>query len=115
MDINVFAKFDEIPSLPVHDIKEKSKCRRKTDGCENSIPPPTPTQACGNTVSDLPNLLQNSAGQASFLDLLTQGQVKQLIMIPYTVLTESIFFVWNWIFSMFLVWFPSKTFTLKWF
>ena len=26
MDINVFAKFDEIPSLPVQDIKEKPKC-----------------------------------------------------------------------------------------
>ena len=27
VDINVFAKFDEIPSLPVQDIKEKPKCR----------------------------------------------------------------------------------------
>ena len=27
MDINLFAKFDEIPSLPVQDIKEKTKCR----------------------------------------------------------------------------------------
>ena len=27
MDINVFAKFDEIPSLPVQVIKEKTKCR----------------------------------------------------------------------------------------
>ena len=27
MDINVFAKFDEIPSLPVKDIEEKSKYR----------------------------------------------------------------------------------------
>ena len=26
MDINVFAKCDEIPSLPVQDIKEKTKC-----------------------------------------------------------------------------------------
>ena len=26
VDINVFAKFDEIPSLPVQDIKEKPKC-----------------------------------------------------------------------------------------
>ena len=26
MDINVFAKFDEIPLLPVQDIKEKPKC-----------------------------------------------------------------------------------------
>ena len=27
MAINVFAKFDEIPSLPVQDIKEKPECR----------------------------------------------------------------------------------------
>ena len=27
MDINVIAKFDEIPLLPVQDIKEKPKCR----------------------------------------------------------------------------------------
>ena len=26
VDINVFTKFDEIPSLPVKDIKEKPKC-----------------------------------------------------------------------------------------
>ena len=26
VDINVFAKFDEIPSLPVQDIREKPKC-----------------------------------------------------------------------------------------
>ena len=26
VDINVFAKSDEIPSLPVQDIKEKLKC-----------------------------------------------------------------------------------------
>ena len=29
VDINMFAKFDEIPSLPVQDIKEKPKCRRQ--------------------------------------------------------------------------------------
>ena len=28
VDSNVFAKFDEIPSLPVQVIKEKPKCRR---------------------------------------------------------------------------------------
>ena len=40
MDINKFAKFDEIPSLPVRDIKEKPKCRVRKDGrtSENSIP-----------------------------------------------------------------------------
>ena len=27
VDINVFVKFDEIPSLPVQDIKDKIKCR----------------------------------------------------------------------------------------
>ena len=27
MNINVFAKFDEIPSLPVQDIKENPECR----------------------------------------------------------------------------------------
>ena len=34
MDINVFAKSDEIPSLPVQVIKEKPKCRglRLTNG-----------------------------------------------------------------------------------
>ena len=26
VDISMFAKFDEIPSLPVQDIKEKPKC-----------------------------------------------------------------------------------------
>ena len=26
VDFNMFAKFDEIPSLPVQDIKEKPKC-----------------------------------------------------------------------------------------
>ena len=29
VDMNVFAKFDEIPSLPVQDIKEKPKCCRQ--------------------------------------------------------------------------------------
>ena len=29
VDIKVFAKFDEIPSLHVPDIKEKPKCRRQ--------------------------------------------------------------------------------------
>ena len=43
VDINVFAKFDEIPSLPVQDIKEKPKRRRRKDGHENNIPPtPSP-------------------------------------------------------------------------
>ena len=32
MDINVFAKFDEISSLPVEDIKEKPKRHRWTNG-----------------------------------------------------------------------------------
>ena len=34
VDINVFAKSDEIPSLPVQDIKEKPKCcgQRITNG-----------------------------------------------------------------------------------
>ena len=44
-DINVFARFDEIPSLPVEIIREKAKRRgrteRRTDGQrENSVPPP---------------------------------------------------------------------------
>ena len=39
VDINVFAKFHEIPSLPFQD-NEKPKCRRQTDRQhENSIPP----------------------------------------------------------------------------
>ena len=47
LDINVFAKFYEIPSLPFQDI-EKQKHRRRTNGwtdgqCENSIPPQTRT------------------------------------------------------------------------
>ena len=51
-DINVFARFDEIPSLPVENIKEKPKCRGctdrwmdgQTDGqCDNSIRTPAPT------------------------------------------------------------------------
>ena len=32
MDINVFAKFDESPSLPFQDIKEKTKHRGRTNG-----------------------------------------------------------------------------------
>ena len=52
-DINVFARFDEISSLPVENIKEKPKGRRRTDRKddrtdgqtegqrENSIPPQT--------------------------------------------------------------------------
>ena len=31
VDINVFAKFDEMLPLPVQDIKEKPKCHRQTD------------------------------------------------------------------------------------
>ena len=31
VDINVFAKFNAMPSLPVQDIKEKTKCHRQTD------------------------------------------------------------------------------------
>ena len=40
VDINVFAKFDEIPSLPVQDIKENPKCcgKRITKG-NNRIGP----------------------------------------------------------------------------
>ena len=36
VDIYVFAKFDEIPSMPVQDIKEKPKChgQRITKGNE---------------------------------------------------------------------------------
>ena len=46
VDINVFAKFYGIPSLPFQDT-EKPKRRRLTEGrtdeqCENSIPPPPP-------------------------------------------------------------------------
>ena len=38
VDINMFAKFDEIPSLPVQDIKEKPKCcgQRITKGNNSS-------------------------------------------------------------------------------
>ena len=51
VDINVFAKFDEIPSLPVQVIKEKPKCCRLriTKGKYSSVfrenrcpPPPKP-------------------------------------------------------------------------
>ena len=31
MNIKVFAKFDEIPSLPVQDMKDKAKCCGWTD------------------------------------------------------------------------------------
>ena len=42
VDINVFAKFYKIPSLPFQEI-EKLKCCGWTDGLENRIPhPPTP-------------------------------------------------------------------------
>ena len=37
VNINVFAKFDEIPSLPVQIIKEKAKCRGlRVTKCNNS-------------------------------------------------------------------------------
>ena len=31
VDINVFAKSDEMPSLPIQDIMEKPKCHRQID------------------------------------------------------------------------------------
>ena len=37
VDINAFANFDEIPSMPVQDI-EKTKCRGWPNGRANSIP-----------------------------------------------------------------------------
>ena len=42
VNINVFAKFDEIPSLPVQDIKEKSRCcgQRITKGNKELAPSP---------------------------------------------------------------------------
>ena len=48
VDISVFAKFYEIPSLPFQDT-EKPKCNGRTDEQpENSIPPPPPTNTvCG--------------------------------------------------------------------
>ena len=52
-DINVFARSDEIPSLPVENMKEKPKCCRwtdrgmDTDRHEISIPPPQHTQFAG--------------------------------------------------------------------
>ena len=44
MDINVFAKFYEIPPLPSQDIEKPKRCRwmdERKDGRENSIPPQT--------------------------------------------------------------------------
>ena len=45
MNINVYAKFYEIPSLPFQDIekpKRRGQTDKRTDGqCENSIPPQT--------------------------------------------------------------------------
>ena len=35
----MFARFDEIPSLPVKNIKEKPKRRRQMNGCESSTYP----------------------------------------------------------------------------
>ena len=49
-DINVFAKFYVIPSLPFQDI-EKPKRRGQTDGRENSIPPPPQTQFAGGIIN----------------------------------------------------------------
>ena len=51
VDINVLAKFYEIPSLPLQDI-ENPKRRGRTDGRtnglrENSIPPPPTITVCG--------------------------------------------------------------------
>ena len=47
VDINVFAKFDEIPSLPVQDIKENPKCRgqriAKGNNSSRTDPPPPPS------------------------------------------------------------------------
>ena len=51
VDINVFAKFDEIPSLPFQDIRERPKLCGWKDGWmdrhENSIPPSPQTQFAG--------------------------------------------------------------------
>ena len=42
VDSNVFAKFDEIPSLPVQDINENPKCRgqriTKCNNCNRTVP-----------------------------------------------------------------------------
>ena len=45
----MFARFDEIPSLPVQDI-EKTKCCRQMDGwtdVKTVQSPPPPTKVCG--------------------------------------------------------------------
>ena len=39
VDINVFAKSDEIPSLPVQVIKEKSNCHRLRITKDNNLDP----------------------------------------------------------------------------
>ena len=47
MDINVFARFDEIPSLPVENIKEKSKLCRRMDNVKTFSPLPHPPSNTG--------------------------------------------------------------------
>ena len=62
VDINVFAKFYEIPSMPFQDI-EKPKRRGWMDGqCENSIPSPLPTNTVcrGFNKKPLPFILNPS-------------------------------------------------------
>ena len=46
VDINVFTKFDGIPSLPVQDIKEKPKCCRWTEQYATPPPPPLTNTVC---------------------------------------------------------------------
>ena len=50
-DINVFARFDEIPSLPVENIKEKPKTSQTDGQREISIPPPPQIQFAGGLIT----------------------------------------------------------------
>ena len=60
MDINEFAKFDEIPSLPVQDIKETPKRRGRMEGWMDlktvynvkTVYPP-PNKVCGDKIKQI--------------------------------------------------------------
>ena len=82
------AKFDEFPSLPFQDIKEKPKCHGRTDGRTHgrmdnvkTVYPPT-NVVCGGIITDLTvSRIQN--------EFLTGVHIFELFTIPFKSVMES--------------------------
>ena len=86
VDINVFAKFYEIPSMPFQDI-EKPKRRGWMDRqCENSIPSPLPTNTIcrGFNKKPLPFILNPS--HPILLYTIQPLSIQSISSLPYTIL-----------------------------